>query len=115
MGTPSAASLEAVRSLAAEGRSLSLGVVATPLELADDDVEWIASHPVVVTVEDHGARSGLGSSVAQALADRGGGPRLVRHGVIRYMPSGAAADLYRMARLDTAGITQVVLEALLAP
>jgi transketolase len=111
MGTPSAAALDAVRELAAGGETWSLGVVACPLEIHDEDLDWIAGHDLVVTVEDHGSRSGLGATVAEALSSRGRGPRLVRHGVDRYMPSGAAADLYRMARLDATGIRAVLVEA----
>jgi transketolase len=112
MGTPSGAALGAVRSLAAEGRDLAFAVVSSPLELSDDDAEWIATHPIIITVEDHGVRTGLGTTVAEALAGREASPRLVRHGVVRYMPSGSAADLYRLARLDERGIREVVADAL---
>ena len=79
--------------------------MATPLTISDDDVAWIASHRLVVTVEDHSPASGLGATVAEALAERGASTRLVRHGVTAYLRSGAAADLYGIARLDEPGIT----------
>jgi transketolase len=111
MGTPAGAALAVVRALAAEGRDLAFGVVACPLALSNRDADWVAEHDVVVTVEDHGVHTGLGATVAEALADRGAATRLVRHGVDHYMTSGAAADLYRLARLDEVGIREVVVEA----
>lgn len=112
-GTPSGATLAAARSLAAEGvADVAVGVVASPLTISPGDIAWVAGHPLVVTVEDHAVRSGLGATVAEALADAGSATRLVRHGVHEYMPSGCADDLYRLARLDGPGIAEVVSEAL---
>jgi transketolase len=113
-GTPSGAAVVAVRALAARGVMLSLGIVASPLELSDDDTTWVGGHPLVVTVEDHGVSSGLGATVAGSLAAIGSPARLVRHGVTGYQSSGRAADLYRTARLDEAGILEVLEEALAA-
>jgi transketolase len=111
MGTPSAAAVEAVDRLRAAGADVGLGIVALPLEL-EDDIAWIAAHPLIVTVEDHAIASGLGCSVALGLADIGSGARLVRHGVAAYQSSGAASDLYAAARLDADGIEAVVAQAL---
>jgi transketolase len=112
MGTPSGAALAAARTLAGRGVSVALGIAASPLELSDEDTAWVAGHPLVVTVEDHGVRTGLGATVAEALAGASSNARLVRHGVAAYQSSGKATDLYRTARLDEAGILSVLEEAL---
>jgi transketolase len=66
----------------------------------------------IVTVEDHNIIGGLGSAVAEALAEHGMG-RLTRHGLPDvFGESGSPADLYRKYRLDAPGIAAVVREAL---
>jgi transketolase len=61
----------------------------------------------ILTVEDHGVVGGLGSAVAEALAEV---PDVVVriHGVRSYGESGTHADLYARHRLDAAGIADVV-------
>jgi transketolase len=108
MGTPSGAAVAAVRTLAARGESISLGVVSSPLELSEEDAAWVGGHDLVVTIEDHAASSGLGATVAGALMGIGSGARLLRHGVTAYQGSGRATDLYRAARLDEQGILSVL-------
>ena len=111
MGTPTTATLAAVRALSVDrGRLLSLGVVSCPLALSDEDIEWMAGHDVVLTIEDHNVRTGLGACVAYELARRGTSSRLVCHGVEHYTTSGAGADLYRLARLDADGIRALLEE-----
>ena len=66
----------------------------------------------IVTVEDHNIIGGLGSAVAEVLAESGGG-RLTRHGLSdMFGESGTYDDLYRKYRLDAGGIAAVVTEAL---
>jgi len=68
---------------------------------------------LIVTVEDHNIIGGLGSTVAEVLAEAGTG-RLVRHGIMdTFGESGSSADLYRKYRLDAKGIASVVREALI--
>ena len=64
--------------------------------------------PLIVTVEDHNVRTGLGASVAEWLVANGVGTRLVRMGVDRYHSSGASADLLQGAGLDAPSIVESV-------
>ncbi len=67
----------------------------------------------IITVEDHNTIGGLGSAVAEVMAETGGGGKLTRHGLRdSFGESGTPADLYRKYRLDTPGIAAVVREAL---
>jgi transketolase len=61
----------------------------------------------ILTVEDHGVVGGLGSAVAEALAEV---PDVVVriHGVRSYGESGTHADLYARHRLDAAGLADGV-------
>lgn len=64
----------------------------------------------LVTVEDGTLNGGLGSTVAEWLADNGfGAIRLCRLGLPdRFVPQGTPAELYRMCGLDAASIAEAV-------
>jgi transketolase len=95
-----------------EGFDLEVGIVATPLELDDAAMRYAAEAPLIVTVEDHSVRTGLGASVADWLARNGGEARLVTIGVEAYQSSGASADLFARAGLDPSGIAERIRRAL---
>ena len=66
----------------------------------------------IITVEDHNIIGGLGSAVAEVMAENGEG-KLTRHGLRdMFGESGTPADLYRKYRLDASGIADVVRKSL---
>jgi len=66
----------------------------------------------ILTVEDHNIIGGLGSAVAEVIAEAGEG-KLTRHGLRDiFGESGTSPDLYRKYRFDAEGIVSVVKEAL---
>ncbi|MCX8279088.1 transketolase [Phyllobacterium sp. 0TCS1.6C] len=68
---------------------------------------------IILTVEEHNIIGGLGGAVAEVLAEKGKGARLVRHGIKdEYSLIAPPTHLYRHYRLDAAGIRAVVLEAI---
>jgi transketolase len=65
----------------------------------------------VVTVEEHNVIGGLGSAVAEVLADNSLAVPFLRHGVYdEYVLIGPPAALYAHYRLDAAGVAGVVEE-----
>lgn len=62
----------------------------------------------IVTVEDHSIVGGLGSCVAEALAEGGVGAKLHRVGVEGFGESGTPEALYKKYQLDAPGIEQRV-------
>ena len=62
----------------------------------------------IVAVEDHRTTGGLGSCVAEALAEGGVGARLHRVGVAGFGESGTPEALYQKYDLDAAGIERRV-------
>ena len=65
----------------------------------------------VLTVEEHNVTGGLGSAVAETLADAGVGVRFRRHGVPdEHVVIGPPAALYNRYRLDAAGVELVARE-----
>jgi transketolase len=64
-----------------------------------------------MTVEEHNVMGGLGSAVAEVLAEAGTGTRLVRHGIYdEYSLIAPPTALYAHYKLDADGIRQVVLD-----
>ncbi len=67
---------------------------------------------LIVTVEDHQVTGGLGSAVAEALAEENACP-LKRHGVYdKFCESGSSKDLLKKYLLDANGIAKVVEESM---
>jgi transketolase len=67
----------------------------------------------IVTVEDHSTIGGLGSAVAEVLAEAGAATRLRRLGIPdTFAPIGYAPELYAHYGLDADGIARAVREML---
>ena len=108
MGTPAGAAVRAAAIVARQGMRVAVGVVSSPLALSDEDMERALATPMLVTVEDHSVRSGLGASVAEWLALSGRATDLTRIGVDGYRSSGASRDLLAACHLDADGIASVL-------
>ncbi len=108
----------AVELLAARGVRAGLVVVASIQPAPVDDLAaMLAGVPVAVSVEAHYASGGLGSLVAEVVAERGLGCRLVRCAV-RTPPdgrSGSQAYLYGRHGLSAPAIVEQALAALGTP
>ncbi len=71
-----------------------------------------AATPLLVTVEDHYLEGGLGSAVAEVLAESGTTARLVRLAVRAVPGSGPSAAIARVVGIDADGIVRTVIDAL---
>jgi len=117
LGSMSESALEASRLLSSEGVAASVTVVSsvTPPPI-NDLLEVLASVAVTVAVEAHYINGGLGSLLAEIVAEHGLGARLVRAGV-RSLPSGISggrAYMHEQLGLSPRQLAATVLEALLA-
>jgi len=112
MGTPAGATVDAADALRPEGLEVAVAVVSSPLDLDEDVMDRLMAAPLVVTVEDHNVRTGLGASVAEWLALHGRATQLLRIGVDGYRSSGTAAELYAREGLDAGGIATTLRAAL---
>jgi transketolase len=100
--------LEAAKALAAEGIQAEVVNVGTVKPLDEETILRSAGRTGhVVTVEDHSISGGLGSAVAEMLAELMPTP-LKRIGVTTFGESGDMKGLYAKHGLDAAGITAVV-------
>ncbi|MEM3030552.1 MAG: transketolase C-terminal domain-containing protein [Candidatus Micrarchaeia archaeon] len=77
-------------------------------------VEWARKTGLLVSVEEHQVNGGMGSAIAEVLAEEHP-TRLRRHGVYdTFCESGDVPDLMKKYRLDAAGIAEVVAETVKA-
>lgn len=108
------ASLAAATALNAAG--YSVGVIDMPTIKPLDRtavLEAAAGCSLLMTAEEHNVLGGLGSAVAEVLADEGTGVRLHRHGIHdEYSLIAPPNALYAHYRLDASGIEQVAREQL---
>jgi transketolase len=108
------AALAAAEQLREDG--LSVGVIDMPtIKPLDRDAVLAAAGQarLMMTVEEHNVLGGLGSAVAEVLADAGTGTRLRRHGIYdEYSLIAPPTTLYAHYKLDAAGIGDVARELL---
>jgi transketolase len=96
--------LDAWTRLSSEGIRVELICVSDWSDLHPDDLEHLSEFAHVVVLEDHNVKTGLGTAIGSALAERGYSTRLTKLGVAEYGASGKPADLYRMLGLDGASV-----------
>ncbi len=107
------AAIGAAEILAAEGIDATVydPRVVQPLDPAM--IDDVASHDVVVSIEDGLRVGGAGAGVRDALGERDAGCRLRVLGVpVEYVPHGHPDDLHAGFGLDAAGIAQSVRDLL---
>ncbi len=99
----------AVAEMQAKGISAGLIDMHTIKPLDEAAVmEAARSSKVVLTVEEHNILGGLGSAVAEVMAENPTGARLKRHGILdEYALISPPARLYAHYKLDAKGIQEV--------
>jgi transketolase len=113
-GLPVHPALAAARKLNSEGRSVGVIDMATIKPLDRAAVLRAATRSkVLMTVEEHNVLGGLGSAVAEVLADEGCGIKLVRHGIHdEFSLIAPPVHLYAHYKLDAPGIEEIACLAL---
>lgn len=111
-GSEVRACIDAAERLAEDGVGARVLDMHTVDPLDRDEVLAAARETgAVLTVEEHNVTGGLGSAVAETLADAGVGIRFRRHGVPdEHVVIGPPAALYNRYRLDAAGVEAVARE-----
>lgn len=84
--------------------------IATPLAPDVETILAAAGTGAIVTVEDHLVTSGLGSIVAEVLAENGAVCKIRKCGVTAYASSGKPAELFAGYQCNPAGIAETVRE-----
>jgi transketolase len=84
-------------------------------ETSDFDREAIlkaAKTGIIITYEDHHIQTGLGSLIANVLAEHRLGVRFLKMGIKQYGSSGKPDDLYKMQGLDVDSLVKSVMEVM---
>lgn len=110
-GNMVATALPAWEKLRSESINAALICVSDWSDLDPEDLHMLGRHKLVVTVEDHNVKTGLGTVLGAALLEAGLHPRLIKIGVPRYGSSGKPDELYRLLGLDADSIAYRVREA----
>jgi 1-deoxy-D-xylulose-5-phosphate synthase len=108
---------EAAEALAADGLEATVWDVRVPKPLDEEMLADAAAHPAVVTVEDGYREGGVGSAIADRLADRPGRnpPRLAVLGVpVQFIPHGKPDAILASFGLDAAGLAAAARELVAA-
>lgn len=115
MGIMTASALEAAEMLAAEGISAAVLNMATVKPIDEEAIVAAAKATgAIVTCEEHNIIGGLGSAVAEVLAEKASA-RLVRVGVKdTFGESGKPADLLKKYGLTAADIAAAAKQAIAA-
>lgn len=98
--------LDAWNRLTADGIRIELISLSDWSDLHLDDLAHVAEFDMVVVLEDHNVKTGLGTAIGSAMMERGYNTRLIKLGVTNYAGSGKPADLYRMLGLDGASVAE---------
>ena len=113
-GGPVCHAVKAAEMLKADGISASIVNVSSikPFD-ADAVKKAIKSTGHILTVEDHNIIGGLGTCVAEVMAEAGVSGKLTRHGLQdAFGESGTTAQLLKKYQLDAEGIAAVVKKTL---
>ena len=100
--------VEAWEKLKADGITCLLLNVPCPIELDGEAMRQAASTGAIVTYEDHNARTGLGSLVANFLVENELSAKLKKLGVTRYGRSGKPDEIFREQGLDSDSLAAAV-------
>jgi transketolase len=94
-GAMTATVVEAARRLEAEGVGVTVAVAAAVSPPPVDDLcHLLGTVRVAISVEDHYLVGGLGSLVAEVIAERHAGTRLIRRGVAEPLPGRSGSEAY---------------------
>jgi len=110
MGTMVYRTIKAWEILKSKGSSVKIVNVSCPLALDREVLRESAKAGVIVTYEDHNVNTGLGSIVAEAIAEERLSVRFRRLGVKMYGASGEPDELFKMQGLDIDSLVSVVEE-----
>lgn len=113
MGAITSEVAAAAELLASQGVSCTVAVVASVSPAPINDlVALLSQFPQAITVEAHYLTGGLGSLVAEIIADHGLGCRLVRTGIRQMADSDNGSQQYieKMNQISAEGLVQTVLK-----
>ena len=102
--------IQAWQKLRENGVAVQVLNISCPSDLDSEAVLKAAETGALITYEDHHIQTGLGSLIANFIAERGLRVRFRKLGIKQYGSSGKPDELYRSQGLDVESLVQVVME-----
>src|ERR1035441_5268411 len=118
IGSMTGVALEVRRRLQADGINVAVAVVASIAPAPTDDlVVLLASKSACIAVEESRPVGGVGSLVAETIADHGLGTRLIRRGISDPPGESSGSEEFLRQRngLDVEGLVTLVRQAAMIP
>lgn len=106
LGAMANQALEAALLLAQKGIQVSVYSVSCPLVCCDETLKEAFETGAVLTLEDHNARTGMGSLWLARASELGLTGRALRLGVTHYGMSGPSSDVYAQMELDGQSVAE---------
>ncbi len=101
--------VKASESLKQKGISVKVLNVSCPCDIDKEAVKQAAETGTIITLEDHHKDTGLGSMVAQVLAEESLSVKFIKLGVSHYGESGKPEELYKIFGMDEESIVKTIL------
>jgi len=109
MGSLTSLALEAHDRLKEKGLDVRVLTIPTPLDADREAIREAAMTGLVVTYEDHNVHTGLGSIVANVLAEEGLTCTFRKLGIRDFAGSGTPEELWALQGLDVTGLVEAVV------
>jgi transketolase len=110
MGAMTGRAVAAHDKLKAQGVNIMVLAMGCPTDPDVAAIKKAAATGLIVTLEDHNVRTGLGSVVANVLAENGLCCKLIKLGITHYGSSGVPEELYASQGLDADNVVRVILK-----
>jgi len=112
IGTMVHQAISAWSKLKAEGIGVRIYNIPCPLNIDREIIVEAAATHLIIACEDHIADTGLGSIIAQIIAENNVHTDFVKIGIEEYGGSGESTDLYQKYSLDVDSLVRIVKENL---
>ncbi len=112
LGAMVAQAISAWNKLKAEGIGIRIYNIPCPFNIDREIIIDAAATNLIISYEDHNVSTGLGSIIAQIIAENNVHTDFVKIGISEYGSSGEPAHLYQKYSLDADSLVRVVKENL---
>lgn len=102
--------IQAWQKLREKGIAVQVMNISCLSDLDNEAILRAAETGTVITYEDHHIQTGLGSLIANFIAEHGLGIRFRKLGIKQYGGSGKPDELYRIQRLDVESLVRTVVD-----
>ena len=113
MGTMTEKAVKISDDLKKEGISIAVYNVSCPTEISVETITEASKTGYIFTYEDHNVNTGLGSTVANIIAEKGFSVKLYKFGVDRYGFSGKSSEVFRLMGLDEKSVKEKIKKYIL--